>query len=89
VKQRVRCCCPCLCDFQADMPPRLPGVQFMHAPRCPECSEAQKNEVEEHSGQAVVHGGIHYYSPRYARSRFPRPQPFELSGPTRTVSGEL
>ena len=65
---RVRCCCPCMCDFQADMPPRLPGpVQLMHAPRCPECSDALKRGVEEHSGPAIVHGGIKYYKPSYVR----------------------
>jgi len=66
MSERVRCCCPCECEFQADLPPPLPGpAQFMHAPRCPECAEAQKRKVEEHSGPAVVHGGIRYYRPVY------------------------
>ena len=67
---RVRCCCPCDCEWLADLPPRLPGlVQFMHAPRCPECSESQKQGVEAHSGQAVIHGGIHFYRPHYGHGK--------------------
>lgn len=63
MSDRVRCCCPCVCDFQADMPPPLPGgVQFMHAPRCPECEELYYRKAPKHFGQAIVHGGIKYWS---------------------------
>jgi len=65
-RERTRCCCPCMCDFQADLLPPLPGpAQFMHAPRCPECSEAQQQGAEAHSGSAVIHGGIQYLGKGY------------------------
>lgn len=66
MSERVRCCCPCMCEFQADMPPPLPvGPQFMHAPRCPECAELMDRNVPDHSGQAIIHGGIKFLSSGY------------------------
>jgi hypothetical protein len=64
-----RCACPCGCSRLADLPTPLPGgVQFMHAPRCVSCSDAQQRGLAPHTGPAVVHEGIAYLPRKRSRT---------------------
>jgi len=64
---RVRCCCPCECEFQADLIPLYGGVRPIYDPLCPECAEARRRGVKPHTGPTKC-GRIEFYRPVYTKT---------------------